>query len=858
MMKKKSLLLLILLSLFILFSMLKLLYEAAPMFMISLLIILMLSFTYMFTEQWITHAATEFENRFWTFIAFITVSVCLFCKDSPLRFSSEWPQLAWMTCILFTFLVHNYDRHLRRIDLSRIPRIPRIRSSSFGVEDKNSANKKINQLNVLLASLDHTWMSSTFLNIFFLPKVLYAEHSINAIFSEANKDELNLIISNIGLGHFFYKMKDHKYARIPSRTNLLTLLSEYRVKELNIPARAMLIDGLQRLKLSANLQCETFVMKIFESTKGDDLSELKSLTDAKGDINSLHKLLFVDIRSKEIKDAILKHIDRNAKVQAAHNLIGSRAGKQRGKFAWRKVLSDIDDTLYCSGGSWPAGIDQSYPSKAIYPGILAFYRELDLGITAGSNEWDANSRTGNLVFLSARPHVYKDVSEKESYKKFQTLQKERGLYTCPSLLAGSLDAGGQYIFKNDLGALAAKKFESFAEYLKLYPEYTCIFIGDNGQGDVRAAEMVKENTVTTKFLTRTYIHEVQPLHLTYTKSESTKKRKSKDFFYFKNYVEAAIDAFKEKLILLIGLQRIMQESVKDFEFIPMSSWMHGGDVINNNNTNYSNNTNNINNINKFENNNNSKQEAPISATTNLTFNLISPHKSLTTSTNRPSTSTSTSSSINVSSYMLDSGQHLFDNANATIIKVKKNYYDDNTVVSSFLSSPRLVAASTKLHFSSNLFANSVSSQHASTNNFYNYKKKKNFVSKAFSMQEIENVRGDIKRENRLRELNNSIEIGNEILKKNGCEVVKKIVFSCLFKIGSTVKTMFGVGIIENFRKNDGIYTICFYCEEEKEKKTKKDNEVEPRKAKLKMKVYMTSCSIFNDSNKQNHHLFYVH
>ena len=103
--------------------------------------------------------------------------------------------------------------------------------------------------------------------------------------------------------------------------------------------------------------------------------------------------------------------------------------------AWRKILSDVDDTVTCSGGSWPAGVDSSFPKKALYPGVLAFYRELDLG-SAGSDDWDSTSRVGNLVFLSARPHVYKSVSESVTYSKFRYLQQERGLYTSPTLLAG--------------------------------------------------------------------------------------------------------------------------------------------------------------------------------------------------------------------------------------------------------------------------------------------------------------------------------------------------------------------------------------------------------------------------------------
>lgn len=221
------------------------------------------------------------------------------------------------------------------------------------------------------------------------------------------------------------------------------------------------------MKLSAHAQSEQFVKNIIVTTKTDDLSELKSLTDSKGDVNSMHKLLYTDIRNTSIKESILKYIAQQASIQAAHSAIGSRRGythiqfllcdgllmdhiynmvnlilclivsirKKRNMLAWRKILSDVDDTVTCSGGSWPAGVDSSFPKKALYPGVLAFYRELDLG-SAGSDDWDSTSRVGNLVFLSARPHVYKSVSESVTYSKFRYLQQERGLYTSPTLLAG--------------------------------------------------------------------------------------------------------------------------------------------------------------------------------------------------------------------------------------------------------------------------------------------------------------------------------------------------------------------------------------------------------------------------------------
>lgn len=39
-------------------------------------------------------------------------------------------------------------------------------------------------------------------------------------------------------------------------------------------------------------------------TKGDELSELKSLTDAKGDIHSLHKLVYRDIKDMTIREEV--------------------------------------------------------------------------------------------------------------------------------------------------------------------------------------------------------------------------------------------------------------------------------------------------------------------------------------------------------------------------------------------------------------------------------------------------------------------------------------------------------------------------------------------------------------------------
>jgi phosphatidate phosphatase APP1 len=116
------------------------------------------------------------------------------------------------------------------------------------------------------------------------------------------------------------------------------------------------------------------------------------------------------------------------------------------------------------------------------------------------------------------------------------------------------------MYKGDTEPLAIKKFENFKEYLTLYPEYTCVFVGDNGQGDVRCGEMILAEKEYTQNIERIYIHQIQPLHLTYAKEERTKKIQDKGskICYFHTYIDAALDAYRNNLILPIGLRRIME------------------------------------------------------------------------------------------------------------------------------------------------------------------------------------------------------------------------------------------------------------------------------------------------------------
>jgi len=540
--------------------------RSRPVFTTCILSIMGVALGYVLTENMWTHDSAELENRFWTIIAFWLAYTVIFVSDSPLNwFDEDKALLKWVACGTLTYVAHNFDRHLRRTLLVRTNNMKRIKSSAFAPEHKENAKRKIIELNQLIEDIDSSWISSMIQGLF-IPQVLLTELQIIELFEDANKEELNIIVSQSELARIFEKVKDRYWSGNLNRSRLLKLVCVDRINELNVPAKAMILDALQRIKLSAHKETEKFVLNIIQSTKSDDLSMLKCLTDSKGDINSLHKLIYIDIRDKDIQKKILEIINNQAQVQLAHKKIRPTGGARKGAhlLAWRKILSDVDDTLECSFHDYPAGIDYSYPKHVVYPGVLAFYRELDIG-TVGPEEWD-ESRVGNLVFLSARPQQIAG----KAHEKFKKLQNTRGLYTTPSLLAGDLTTGTQFI-GGKIEPMAVKKFENFNEYMTLYPEFEFIFIGDNGQGDVRAAEMVLDGKMSEN-IQRIYIHEVQSLTKTHTGKAITKTRSAPMVFYFKSYVDAALDAAKNGLIRPSGLRRLAIEANHDFVNISFKVW----------------------------------------------------------------------------------------------------------------------------------------------------------------------------------------------------------------------------------------------------------------------------------------------
>jgi len=373
----------------------------------------------------------------------------------------------------------------------------------------------------------------------------------------------------VKLGLLFYKVKDHRHFSGKHRTELIETLAVTRISVLSVLSRVLVLHALQMMKLAAHPKAEYWVRNIIIQTSQDNLSELKNLTDAKGDYFCMNKLLYDDIRSESIRQDIIRHLKKEAAIQHAHMLMNTKKAKLRRVKAWRKILSDVDDTLYCSGGSYPAGVDKRFGKKVVYPGVLSFYRELDLGLH-GPEVWPENA-VGNLVFLSARPHLYKDVSEKQNFAKFEKL-KCRGMHTNPSLLAGDIASGKTYVLQNDMEPLAIKKFQNFQRYVSIYPEFKHVFVGDNGQGDVRAGDLMFSSF--PNHLEALYVHVVKPINQTHGYAPEQWHKKGLKPCFFTTYPDAALDAAKRNppLIRVSGLRRVCEDAIKDFKLIEPKKW----------------------------------------------------------------------------------------------------------------------------------------------------------------------------------------------------------------------------------------------------------------------------------------------
>ena len=191
-----------------------------------------------------------------------------------------------------------------------------------------------------------------------------------------------------------------------------------RMSELSIRCKARLLQEFnlaRRYKNVIHYQFwAQFVREVFHSTKGLDLTILKNAIDSNGSWKNLFNLVYEDfniIGGKDLRDEILQHIKREAaQVRRASTASAFGAPEEEGKSAPPqappgkpriKIISDLDDTVWCSGGKFPAGCDKLYPAHSFYPGIFALYKEVTLGAESALTKLNAFPSPSDALSPSA-------------------------------------------------------------------------------------------------------------------------------------------------------------------------------------------------------------------------------------------------------------------------------------------------------------------------------------------------------------------------------------------------------------------------------------------------------------------------
>lgn len=300
------------------------------------------------------------------------------------------------------------------------------------------------------------------------------------------------------------------------RVALATVLGEQRRAELSLPALARVVHGLQSTRRTPRR--DHLLVETILSRRGAELTRLKNLVNTAEDHQDLEDLVYTDLDAGA-RERVLAHIAAEARTHSVGD---------------PKVLSDIDDTVFCKlrDRRWPRGI--------LYPGVLALFESLDLGPLE-----DPFDR-GDLTFVTARPADAWGLVENWS----RTALRNAGVSRL-SVLSGNLRA---LVSKE---AIASRKLENIEHYRTLFPEYRLVFIGDSGQGDVLVAERLIDVPGTVRLA---LIHDVLG-----TPAGMRGHYAQRGIHFFDTYIGAGLTAYASGLISLPSLLRIANEAVVGFE-----------------------------------------------------------------------------------------------------------------------------------------------------------------------------------------------------------------------------------------------------------------------------------------------------
>jgi hypothetical protein len=339
------------------------------------------------------------------------------------------------------------------------------------------------------------------------------EWSILELLVGMSKRELNQVLETIDVAKLLSDVDDRLFGP-KHRRALLGILCRDRLDDLGVAARAAVVRALARGRTGR--AAEHALRDLLTSTRGRDLEALKHAIECGGDHRDLHQLVFHDIDARATRETILAHFEREA---------------VEGKDAPLRLLSDIDDTLYAN---WK---DERYPKKTVYPGVLAFYAAL----------------SGHVCFVTARPGDRAGIVENATLR----MLKERGVASA-TMLGGSVSG----VLGN--ARIAARKFDNFLEYLRVWPRRRFAFVGDSGQGDVAFGARMLEHPSNS--VSAVFIHDVVA-----TPEDVRRQHAERRIFFFDTYVGAAVQARSLGLIDGRAVRRVAEATKAELAAVPFSS-----------------------------------------------------------------------------------------------------------------------------------------------------------------------------------------------------------------------------------------------------------------------------------------------
>ena len=306
---------------------------------------------------------------------------------------------------------------------------------------------------------------------------------------------------------------------------------------------------------------------LLRSVAPEDLTRFKCALEYGGDYKDLVEYVFHDIDDTECRARIIDYL-RTAPAQ-----IGV------------KVLSDVDDTMYANL------IDERYPQKTLYPGVLEFYDSV--------KHEPFPLPAIPVTTLSARPNPVAGRLEEASLTRLAEFTKGRlgpsGLSgalfsstvgTVETVLRAELDLLSDEVPHGQEDAIGTVKFKNFGKFATVYPEYRYVFVGDSGQADALTAHLMVTETSgegSARVVT-TFIHDLRrsptdersaspafrrlPSDVLVTRTSAT----GRGVIVFRNYIEAAVIAHAHSptlndVVTAEGLARITRAALEQFRAI---------------------------------------------------------------------------------------------------------------------------------------------------------------------------------------------------------------------------------------------------------------------------------------------------